>query len=179
MQTLKVNSPQENSYKNVPCTVIEVGPCVVTQVKTVEKDGYEALQLGFIEKKDKHTTKPMKGHFDKAGVAPQRHLAEFSGFEGEHALGETISVELFDEGSFVDVVGTSKGKGYQGVVRKEGVRFMNVISNLDTPPPYQIKRFQAIDSSQSLINEFFETPFAAAIASSAAIALCVMRQVIV
>ncbi len=106
--------------KNVPCTVIEVGPCVVTQVKTVEKDGYEALQLGFIEKKDKHTTKPLKGHFDKAGVAPQRHLAEFSGFEGEHALGDTITVELFEEGSFVDVIGTSKGKGYQGVVKRHG-----------------------------------------------------------
>ena len=106
--------------KNVPCTVIEVGPCVVTQVKTVEKDGYEALQLGFIEKKEKHTTKPMKGHFDKAGVAPRRHLAEFSGFQGEHALGETITVELFEEGAFVDIVGTSKGKGYQGVVKRHG-----------------------------------------------------------
>ena len=106
--------------KNVPCTVIEVGPCVVTQVKTLEKDGYEALQLGFIEKKEKHTTKPMMGHFEKAGVAPQRHLAEFSGFEGEHVLGDTFTVELFEEGGFVDIVGTSKGKGYQGVVKRHG-----------------------------------------------------------
>ena len=84
--------------KNVPCTVIEVGPCVVTQVKTVETDGYAALQLGFEDKKDKHTTKPMAGHFKKAGVTPQRHLAEFKGFEGEHQLGETITVEIFEEG---------------------------------------------------------------------------------
>ena len=76
--------------KNIPCTVIEVGPCVVTQVKTVEKDGYDALQLGFIEKKEKHTTKPMSGHFKKAGVAPQRHLAEFKNFEGEYKLGDKI-----------------------------------------------------------------------------------------
>ena len=106
--------------KNVPCTVIEVGPCVVTQVKTVEKDGYEALQLGFIEKKDKHTTKPMKGHFDKAGVAPQRHLAEFKGFGEEVKLGDTITVDLFNEDDFVDIQGTSKGQGFQGVVKRHG-----------------------------------------------------------
>ncbi|MCQ2288861.1 MAG: 50S ribosomal protein L3 [Muribaculaceae bacterium] len=106
--------------KNVPCTVIEVGPCVVTQVKTVETDGYEALQLGFIEKKDKHTTKPEAGHFKKAGVAPQRHLAEFKGFDGDHKAGDTITVELFNDVEFVDVVGTSKGKGFQGVVKRHG-----------------------------------------------------------
>ncbi len=106
--------------KNVPCTVIEVGPCVVTQVKTVETDGYAALQLGFEDKKDKHTTKPMAGHFKKAGVTPKRHLAEFKGFEGEHQLGETITVEIFEEGGYVDIVGTSKGKGYQGVVKRHG-----------------------------------------------------------
>ena len=106
--------------KNVPCTVIEVGPCVVTQVKTVETDGYAALQLGFEDKKDKHTTKPMAGHFKKAGVTPQRHSAEFKGFEGEHQLGETITVEIFEEGGYVDIVGTSKGKGYQGVVKRHG-----------------------------------------------------------
>ncbi|MDE5959528.1 MAG: 50S ribosomal protein L3 [Muribaculaceae bacterium] len=106
--------------KNVPCTVIEVGPCVVTQVKTVETDGYDALQLGFEERKEKHTTCPMAGHFKKAGVTPKRHLAEFKGFEGEHKPGETFTVELFEEGSFVDVVGTSKGKGYQGVVKRHG-----------------------------------------------------------
>ena len=105
--------------KNIPCTVIEVGPCVVTQVKTVETDGYEALQLGFQEKKEKHTTKPEMGHFKKAGVAPKRHLAEFKGFEG-YALGDTITVDLFTESDFVDVIGTSKGKGYQGVVKRHG-----------------------------------------------------------
>jgi len=106
--------------KNVPCTVIEVGPCVVTQVKTVETDGYEALQLGFIEKKEKHTTKPEAGHFKKAGVAPQRHLAEFKGFEGDHKAGDTITVELFNDVEFVDVAGVSKGKGFQGVVKRHG-----------------------------------------------------------
>ena len=106
--------------KNVPCTVIEAGPCVVTQVKTVNVDGYEALQLGFQEKKDKHTTKPMAGHFRKAGVKPQRHLAEFKGFEEEHKAGDTLTVELFAENDFVDVVGKSKGKGFQGVVKRHG-----------------------------------------------------------
>ncbi len=106
--------------KNVPCTVIEVGPCVVTQIKTLEKDGYEAVQIGFQEAKEKHTTKPMAGHFKAAGVAPQRHLAEFKSFETVPALGETLTVELFQEGGFVDVVGTSKGKGFQGVVKRHG-----------------------------------------------------------
>ena len=106
--------------KNVPCTVIEVGPCVVTQIKTSEKDGYEAVQLGFTEKKDKHTTAPMAGHFKKAGVAPQRHLAEFKGFDGEYKLGDTITVDLFNENDFVDIQGTSKGKGFQGVVKRHG-----------------------------------------------------------
>ncbi|MDE6345123.1 MAG: 50S ribosomal protein L3 [Muribaculaceae bacterium] len=106
--------------KNVPCTVIEVGPCVVTQVKTVEKDGYDALQLGFEEKKEKHTTQPLMGHFKAAGVAPQRHLAEFKGFNGEYKLGDTITVDLFTDNDFVDVVGTSKGKGFQGVVKRHG-----------------------------------------------------------
>ncbi len=107
--------------KNVPCTVIEVGPCVVTQVKTVDVDGYDALQLGFEQKKDKHTTQPMAGHFKKAGVAPQRHLAEFKGFEGDYKMGDTITVDnLFNESDFVDIQGTSKGKGYQGVVKRHG-----------------------------------------------------------
>ena len=107
--------------KNVPCTVIEVGPCVVTQVKTLESDGYEALQLGYEEKKEKHTTKPELGHFKKAGVTPKRHLAEFKGFEGEYKLGDTITVDgLFAENDFVDIAGTSKGKGYQGVVKRHG-----------------------------------------------------------
>ena len=106
--------------KNVPCTVIEVGPCVVTQVKTVDKDGYAAVQLGFEEKKEKHTTNPMAGHFKKAGVAPQRHLAEFKGFGEEVKLGDTITVDFFSEDDFVDIQGTSKGKGYQGVVKRHG-----------------------------------------------------------
>ncbi len=106
--------------KNVPCTVIEVGPCVVTQVKTLENDGYEALQLGYEEQKEKHTTKPELGHFKKAGVTPKRHLAEFKGFEGEYKLGDAITVEMFAEGDFVDIAGTSKGKGFQGVVKRHG-----------------------------------------------------------
>ena len=106
--------------KNVPCTVIEVGPCVVTQIKTVEKDGYEAVQVGFQERKEKHTNKPLEGHFKKAGVTPKRHLAEFKSFENTPALGDTLTVEMFQEGGFVAVGGTSKGKGFQGVVKRHG-----------------------------------------------------------
>ena len=106
--------------KNTPCTVIEVGPCVVTQVKTLEKDGYEALQLGYEEQKEKHTNNPEAGHFKKAGVTPKRHLAEFKGFEGEYKLGDTITVDFFTDNDFVDIVGTSKGKGFQGVVKRHG-----------------------------------------------------------
>ena len=104
--------------KNVPCTVIEAGPCVVTQVKTVEKDGYQAVQLGFQDKKEKHTTKPLMGHFKKAGVTPKKHLAEFKEFETELNLGDTVTVELFEGADYVDVVGTSKGKGYAGVIKR-------------------------------------------------------------
>jgi len=103
--------------KNLPCTVIEVGPCVVTQVKTVEKDGYAAVQVGFQEAKEKNTTKPMKGHFAKAGTTPKRHLAEFT-FDEEHNLGDVITVELFNDAPYVDVVGTSKGRGFAGVVKR-------------------------------------------------------------
>jgi large subunit ribosomal protein L3 len=106
--------------KNVPCTVIEAGPCVVTQIKTVEIDGYNALQVGFEDKKEKHTTKPEVGHFTKAGVTPKRHLVEFKGFEGEFKLGDTLSVDLFADTMWVDVIGTSKGKGFQGVVKRHG-----------------------------------------------------------
>ena len=105
--------------KNVPCTVIEAGPCVVTQVKTVEKDGYAALQLGYGEAKENRTTAPMMGIFKKAGTTPKQHLAEFK-FDGEYNLGDTITAELFADGDFVDVVGTSKGKGFQGVVKRHG-----------------------------------------------------------
>ena len=159
--------------KNLPCTVIEVGPCVVTQVKTLENDGYEALQLGFQDQKEKHTTQPEMGHFKKAGVTPKRYLAEFKNFETEHKLGDVITVEYLENAGFVDkkekhttqpemghfkkagvtpkrylaefknfesayklgdvitvdylenagfvdVVGTSKGKGFQGVVKRHG-----------------------------------------------------------
>ena len=106
--------------KNVPCTVIEAGPCVVTQVKSVEKDGYAAVQLGFQDMKEKNVTAPLMGHFKKAGVAPKRHLAEFKNFEQELNLGDTITVDLFGDAEFVDVVGTSKGKGFQGVVKRHG-----------------------------------------------------------
>lgn len=106
--------------KNIPCTLIETGPCVVTQVKTVEKDGYSAIQLGFGERKDKHTTSALKGHFKKAGVAPKRKLVEFKGFENEMALGSEVKCDFFAEGEFVDVTGTTIGKGFQGVVKRHG-----------------------------------------------------------
>ena len=105
--------------KNVPCTVIEAGPCVVTQVKTVEKDGYKAYQLGFGEAKERRTNKPMTGIFKKAGTTPKKHLAEFK-FDEDYNLGDTITVDLFNGVEFVDVVGTSKGKGFQGVVKRHG-----------------------------------------------------------
>ena len=106
--------------KSIPCTVIECGPCVVTQVKTIEKDGYEALQLGFDEKKEKHTTKQLSGHFKKAGTTPKRKLVEFAGFAEEHKLGDVIDVTILEGTAYVDIVGTSKGKGYQGVVKRHG-----------------------------------------------------------
>jgi large subunit ribosomal protein L3 len=106
--------------KNVPCTIIEAGPCVVTQVKTVETDGYSAVQLAFDEKKDKHTSAAMAGHFKKADTSPKRKIAEFRFFQTEHKLGEVITADLFAEGEYVDVIGTSKGKGFQGVVKRHG-----------------------------------------------------------
>ena len=106
--------------KNIPCTVIEAGPCVVTQLKTVEKDGYNAVQVGFQPKTEKHTNKAELGHFKAAGVQPMAHLAEFDGFDTEVKLGDTITVELFKENTFVDIIGTSKGKGFQGVVKRHG-----------------------------------------------------------
>ena len=106
--------------KSIPCTVIECGPCVVTQVKTNETDGYEALQLGFDEVNEKHTTKPLSGHFKKAGTTPKRKLVEFSGFETEHKLGDVLDVTFFEDAAFVDVIGTTKGKGFQGVVKRHG-----------------------------------------------------------
>jgi len=106
--------------KYTPCTVIEAGPCVVTQVKTNEKDGYTALQLAFDEKKEKHTSGAMKGHFALSKTTPKRKVAEFRHFTEEKNLGEVLTVDLFTEGDFVDVVGTSKGKGFQGVVKRHG-----------------------------------------------------------
>ena len=106
--------------KSIPCTVIEAGPCPVTQIKSVETDGYEAVQLAYDEKSEKHTTAPMLGHFKKAGVAPARKLVEFSGFNKELNLGDAVTVDIFAEDSFVDIVGTSKGKGFQGVVGRYG-----------------------------------------------------------
>ncbi len=106
--------------KNIPCTVIEAGPCVVTQLRTVDRDGYQAVQLAFDEKKEKNTTAALKGHFAKAKTTPMRKLVEFKTFEDEKNLGDTVTVEIFAEGDFVDVVGTSKGKGFQGVVKRHG-----------------------------------------------------------
>ena len=105
--------------KNIPCTVIEAGPCVVTQVKTSEVDGYEAIQLGYGERKEKRTSAAMKGHFKKAGTTPKIKTIEFKGFE-EKKVGDSVDVSLFAEGEWVDVTGTSKGKGFQGVVKRHG-----------------------------------------------------------
>lgn len=106
--------------RNIPCTVIEAGPCVVTQVKTEEKDGYSSIQLGFDEAKEKNVTQPLKGHYAKANTTPKRKLVEFSEFENALNLGDTVTVDIFSEGDYVDVVGTSKGKGFQGVVKRHG-----------------------------------------------------------
>jgi len=105
--------------KNLPCTIIEAGPCVVTQIKTQEKDGYESVQIGFEDKKEKNTPKAMLGHFAKAKTTPKRKIVEFKGLEDVN-LGDAITVEQFQEGEFVDVAGTSKGKGFQGVVKRHG-----------------------------------------------------------
>lgn len=104
--------------KNIPCTVIEAGPCVVTQVKTVEKDGYSAVQVGYEDIADKHVTKPLQGHFKKAGAAPKRHLAEFKDYAKELKEGDELTVDIFKDTPFVDICGISKGKGFQGVVKR-------------------------------------------------------------
>lgn len=110
----------DENGKNIPCTVIEAGPCVVTQVRTKEVDGYEALQLGFDDKSEKHATKADLGHFKKAGTSAKKKVVEFQGFEENYKLGDNITVEVFSEGEFVDVQGVSKGKGFQGVVKRHG-----------------------------------------------------------
>ena len=115
----------DENGKNIPCTVIEAGPCVVTQVRTKEVDGYSAIQLAYEDKKDKHTTKAMKGHFAKANTSPKRYLAEFSRFEEKKQYGDVLTVDVFNEGEFIDVVGTSKGKGFQGVVKRYNFKGVN------------------------------------------------------
>ena len=110
----------DENGKNIPCTIIEAGPCVVTQVRTKEVDGYDALQLGFDDKAEKRATKAELGHFKKAGSSVKKKVIEFQGFEDNYKLGDTITVDFFAEGEFVDISGISKGKGFQGVVRRHG-----------------------------------------------------------
>ena len=107
--------------KNIPCTILEVGPCVVTQVRTLEKDGYQAVQLGFGDRSQKRTSKAMQGHFKRAGVGLKRKLVEFRGFESEYNAGDELKVnDIFAEGQYVSVSGLTKGKGFQGVVKRHG-----------------------------------------------------------
>ena len=115
-----MTSIYDENGKNIPCTVIEAGPCVVTQVRTNEVDGYEALQLGFDDKAEKQSNKALNGHFKKAGTTAKRRVVEFQGFDEELKLGDQITVDHFEEGEFVDVSGTTKGKGFQGVVKRHG-----------------------------------------------------------
>ena len=115
-----MTSIYDESGKNIPCTVIQAGPCVVTQVRTKEVDGYEALQLGFDDKAEKQSNKALNGHYKKAGTTAKRRVVEFQGFEQDFKLGDEILVDHFEEGEFVDVSGTSKGKGFQGVVKRHG-----------------------------------------------------------
>lgn len=111
--------------KNIPCTVIEAGPCVVTQVKTVEKDGYDAVQLGFEEKKEKNSNKPQIGHFKKANTSPKRKLAEFSGYKVALKMGDILTVDFFNDDKWLDISGVSKGKGFQGVVKRYNFKGVN------------------------------------------------------
>ena len=107
--------------KNIPCTILEVGPCVVTQVRTLEKDGYKAVQLGFGDRSQKRTSKAMQGHFKRAGVGLKRKLVEFRGFASEYNAGDELKVnDIFEEGQYVSVSGLTKGKGFQGVVKRHG-----------------------------------------------------------
>lgn len=110
----------DEDRKQIACTLVQVGPCVVTQVKTVETDGYSAVQLAFDDKKEKNTPKPMLGHFKKASTEPKRKLVEFRDADGDLKIGQTVTAELFAEGDFINVTGTSKGKGFQGVVKRHG-----------------------------------------------------------
>jgi len=117
-----MTSLYDENGKNIPCTVIEAGPCPVTQVRTKTVDGYDALQLGFDDKTEKSSTMAEKGHFKKAGSSVKRQVVEFQGFEDDFKLGDQVTVSMFKEGEFVDVSGTSKGKGFQGVVKRHGFR---------------------------------------------------------
>ncbi|MCX6273180.1 MAG: 50S ribosomal protein L3 [Bacteroidetes bacterium] len=119
-----MTSVYDANGKNVPVTIIEAGPCVVTQIRSKDVDGYDAIQLSFDEQKDKHTTKALKGHFAKAGTTPKKVLAEFTRFEVDHqkTFGDIVTVDVFTEGEYIDVVGTSKGKGFQGVVKRHHFR---------------------------------------------------------
>ena len=120
-----MTSIYDENGKNIPCTVIEAGPCVVTQVRTKEKDGYEAIQLAFEDKKEKHSNKAMKGHFAKAKTTPKKYVAEFTRFEEKKEYGDVLTVDVFVEGEYIDVVGTSKGKGFQGVVKRYNFKGVN------------------------------------------------------
>jgi large subunit ribosomal protein L3 len=106
--------------KNIPCTVIEAGPCTVTQIRTLETDGYEAVQLGFVEKKEKHATKAEIGHYKKAGTTPKKKVVEFDGFGSDVKLGDVITVDMLEADTFIDITGISKGRGFQGVVKRHG-----------------------------------------------------------
>lgn len=117
-----MTSLYDENGKNIPCTVIEAGPCLVTQVRTKEVDGYEALQLGFDDKKESRTTKAAEGHFKKAGTVAKKKVIEFQEFEGEFKLGDEVKIDIFQLGEFVDVAGISKGKGFQGVVKRYGFK---------------------------------------------------------
>ena len=114
-----MTSIYDNSGKNIPCTILQVGPCTITQIKTEEKDGYSSFQLGF-DDKTKESNKAIQGHFKKSKSSPKKKLVEFSGYEGEFKVGDKINVDHFFEGEYVDVTGISKGKGFQGVVKRHG-----------------------------------------------------------
>lgn len=121
-----MTSIYDEQGKNVPCTVIEAGPCVVTQVRTVEKEGYSAIQLAYEDKKDKHSNKAEMGHFAKAKTAPKKVVAEFTRFEeNQKQLGDLVTVDVFIEGEFIDAVGITKGKGFQGVVKRHNFAGVN------------------------------------------------------
>lgn len=115
-----MTSTYDADGRNIPCTIIQAGPCVVTQVKTEAKDGYRAIQLGFGERKEKNTPAPLKGHFKKAKTTPKQRLAEFTGYEEDLTLGAEVNVDIFEEGEYIAVVGKTKGKGFQGVVKRHG-----------------------------------------------------------